>query len=311
MRVDYAQRFYNFVSEKRPEYKVLGQYISSDTKILIEHLICGHTWMVRPHDFKDKLSNCPVCSEKIKLENTRKVNSEAFYTYVSKYRPQYEVLSTYTNNSTKLVIKHKFCGHEWEATPNAFKDAGTSCPHCVGKLKITTQEFSNWIKLNRPEYSLLTAYVNTDTKVKLLHNCCGYTWHVTPHDFKSGSNCPKCSRKRTYSTASITQLSDVSSKLNISIQHAKNGEEFKIPGTRYKADGYCKETNTIFEYHGIAYHGGYDPRRNILVSAILGKSPEELFKATVHRMNTIIAKGFKLFYVFDIDYTDNYLGDYY
>ena len=27
-------------------------------------------------------------------------------------------------------------------------------------------------------------------------------------------------------------------------------ENIKIPETNYKADGYCKETNTIFEYDG-------------------------------------------------------------
>jgi G:T-mismatch repair DNA endonuclease (very short patch repair protein) len=47
---------------------------------------------------------------------------------------------------------------------------------------------------------------------------------------------------------------------NIKIQHATNGDgEFKIPGTRYSADGYCEESNTVFEFHGDYWHG--NPRR--------------------------------------------------
>ena len=45
---------------------------------------------------------------------------------------------------------------------------------------------------------------------------------------------------------------------NVNIQHAENGGEFLIPTTKYKADGYCKETNTIYEMNGAFYHS--DPR---------------------------------------------------
>ena len=34
---------------------------------------------------------------------------------------------------------------------------------------------------------------------------------------------------------------------NIYIQHALNTGEFKIISTKWKADGYCKETNTIYQ----------------------------------------------------------------
>ncbi len=41
----------------------------------------------------------------------------------------------------------------------------------------------------------------------------------------------------------------------IYIQYALNDGEYQIPGTRYKADGYCSETNTIYEFHGDYWHG--------------------------------------------------------
>ena len=42
---------------------------------------------------------------------------------------------------------------------------------------------------------------------------------------------------------------------NIYIQHAINDKEYLIEGTRYHADGFCKDTNTIYEFHGDYWHG--------------------------------------------------------
>ena len=40
----------------------------------------------------------------------------------------------------------------------------------------------------------------------------------------------------------------VSAKEGVTIQHARNEGEFKVGN--FKADGYCRETNTIYEFHG-------------------------------------------------------------
>ena len=58
-----------------------------------------------------------------------------------------------------------------------------------------------------------------------------------------------------YSKASIQWLEWMARVNNITIQHALNTGEKSIPGTHYKLDGYSKETNTEFEYHGCVTHG--------------------------------------------------------
>ena len=58
-----------------------------------------------------------------------------------------------------------------------------------------------------------------------------------------------------YSKASIQWLEWMAHVNNITIQHALNTREKSIPGRCYKLDGYCKETNTAFEYHGCVTHG--------------------------------------------------------
>lgn len=53
----------------------------------------------------------------------------------------------------------------------------------------------------------------------------------------------------------IAWLNYLSKQNNIHIQHAMNYGEYKIPNTRYRVDGYCKETNTIYQFHGDFFHG--------------------------------------------------------
>ena len=68
----------------------------------------------------------------------------------------------------------------------------------------------------------------------------------------------------TYSFKSIKWMKYLESTNYIKIQHALNGKEVKIKinGQIYKVDGYCKETNTIYQFHGCYFHGCkecYDP----------------------------------------------------
>ena len=57
----------------------------------------------------------------------------------------------------------------------------------------------------------------------------------------------------TYSQKSISWLNYLSKRNGFKIQHALNGGEYRIDGM--KVDGYCKETNTVYEFQGCFWHG--------------------------------------------------------
>ena len=62
------------------------------------------------------------------------------------------------------------------------------------------------------------------------------------------------SSKEKYSEKSIHWLEWLSKKVGIKIQHALNRREAKIKGIG-KVDGFCEETNTVYEFHGCFWHG--------------------------------------------------------
>lgn len=98
------------------------------------------------------------------------------------------------------------------------------------------------------------------------------------------------------SSECIKWLNDISKAEDIYIQHAGNVGEFRIPGTYYRVDGYCKQTNTIYEFHGDAWHGNPSkfnpdqkchPKDKIITSI-------ELYNKTISRENHIRELGYNL-----------------
>jgi hypothetical protein len=58
---------------------------------------------------------------------------------------------------------------------------------------------------------------------------------------------------QNYSFKSFSWLKFIAEKNKIFIRHARNGGEYKLGN--HSLDGYCQETNTVYEFHGCFYHG--------------------------------------------------------
>ena len=92
---------------------------------------------------------------------------------------------------------------------------------------------------------------------------------------------------------SINWLKFCEKYYNIIIIHAENSGEYDIPNSRYKADGYCKETNTIFEFHGSRWHG--DPLLYNKNSTIFfGTNYGVLYENTIKKETFIKDNGYNL-----------------
>ena len=137
---------------------------------------------------------------------------------------------------------------------------GCSCPKCgieknANNNRTTKEEFiekANKIHNFKYDYSNVV-YVNNTTKVII--NCSEHgDFKQSPVCHLKNQGCKICNPRR-YSKKQILWLNFISKLNNIYIQHAENEGEFLVPGTKFLADGYCKETNTIYEFHGDYWHG--------------------------------------------------------
>ena len=96
-------------------------------------------------------------------------------------------------------------------------------------------------------------YINNTSKIIIICKKHG-EFQQTPQGHLSGRGCIKCA-KCGWSKSQIKYLDFISKYENIFIHHALNSVEYKIPNTNYKCDGFCKENNTVYEFHGDLWHG--------------------------------------------------------
>ena len=166
-------------------HKLLSEYVNNSTKVLID-FNCGHeSHWIKPNHYKRGVG-CPKCAGKCPEQA-----KEDFMSLINKNR--HKLLSEYVDASTKVLIDYN-CGHEphW-ITPNSYKK-GVRCPKCSGNCPEQAKEdFMNMI--NKNNHSLLSEYVDTQTKVLINFNC-GHEAHwIKPNSYKNGVRCPKCKNK--------------------------------------------------------------------------------------------------------------------
>ncbi|MGI0076360.1 MAG: DUF7487 domain-containing protein [Nitrosopumilaceae archaeon] len=96
----------------------------------------------------------------------------------------------------------------------------------------------------------------------------------------------------------ILWLEFIQKQQNMFVQHAQNLGEYTIPNTRIKVDGYCKETNTIYEFYGDLYHGNpiiFEPNYKMFIYKTAG----ELYQKTIERENKIKELGYNLVIIWE------------
>ena len=165
-----------------------------------------------------------------------------------------------------------------------------------------TEQFIEKAKLihgDKYDYSKVD-YINCSTKVIIICKTHG-DFLQTPKCHLKGHGCHKCCNI-IYSKMQIVWLNFHSKFHNINIQHALNDGEFLIPNTRYKADGYCKETNTIYEFHGDYWHGNPKIYKGDEINKKTNCSFKELYEKTLIKENKIKELGYNLKTIWENDW---------
>lgn len=109
-----------------------------------------------------------------------------------------------------------------------------------------------------------------------------------------------------FSQMALQWLDSVSKDTGCDIQHALNGGEYRVPGTRYKADGFCRKTNTIYEFNGDVWHGNPavflpESRPNPYTAA----TAEQLYNNTIRKREILESMGYNVVWMWEHDWVKN------
>lgn len=206
----------------------------------------------------------------------------------------------YVNMNTKVIIKCPIHGN-FEQLPTGHMKQG--CRDCGiknaadGKRKTPKQFIKEARQIHGDKYDYsLVVYNNSETPVSIICDIHGL-FNKIPNDHIRGSGCAHCARqksRKTYSKAAIDWIESISKKSNIDIEHAENGGEHSIKNSRYRADGYCAKTNTVYEYNGCIYHGCRKCFNQNEINGIAKKPNKELYARTLKKQKFIKDQGYKL-----------------
>ena len=263
--------------KRNDEYELLEEYKNSYSKILVRHKACGYEWKVNPMSLLHGRSSCPKCSNHLlSFSEVSDILKNKNISIVSEK-------NEYKNMNSVLFFKCDKCGYTWKTKLSNIIYNNTGCVNCVNiKKRKTPEQFKiefdniNKTKFNN-EYELLSDYVNSNTKIKILHKPCGNISEKLPFDFLSGKGCSKCNNNLTNS-----------SLLNINID-AENGiKEFIINLGLNISDSNEKL---------------YIPNKNLEISIL--KLNQNNMNSSKNKMNAANKKGIRLIQIFEDEYYEH------
>ena len=189
--------------------------------------------------------------------------------------------------------------------------AGCGCLKCASekwasKKRHTKESFSeksNEIHKGKYDYSETRYGKNNREKVVIKCRIHGNFTQLSKHHM-GGRGCPKCANAG-FSKMACGWLDEIARTRNIIIEHALNSGEKRISiptGKTVNLDGFCKETNTVFEFHGCIWHGCLYCFQRSFENPKNKKTMKDLYKQTKLREESITALGYNLEVIWECEY---------
>jgi len=267
------------------------QYVNARSKVII---ICNEHGEFNQIPGSHILGcECPKCASNWQYSTSEWI-VKAEIIHENKY--DYSEVN-YSNNKNKVIIICKTHG-KFKQNPGSHLQ-GSQCPKCEGGVGHTNVEFiENAIKKHGDIYDYSKVdYINQSTHIIIICKKHG-EFKQSPSNHLSGKGCYHCSLAG-YSKKSIKCLDYIAKHDGIHIMHAVNGGEFKIPNTKFKADGYCQKINTIFEFHGCFYHGCRECFDENDTNPVSHKTFKLLYDNTMARELVIKNNGYRLITIWE------------
>lgn len=264
---------------------------------------CDRSFSTTPErHFRRADGDCATCAQvATKLTATERFVEKARKMHGDLY--SYKKVD-YIGARADVIIGCRTCRSWFKQTP-AQHLRGRGCRKCGGGERSTTEAFiAKARKVHGESYDYSKVeYHTAREKVEIICRECDVSFMQIPNSHLNGSGCPHCCRPHAHSKLSIKWLEYEAKKRGIKIKHARNGGEFQIPGTRYRADGYHAKSNTVFEFYGDIFHGNpkrYKPssRPNPYTTKTAGK----LYKETMEREELLRGLGYTVMSMWQSDF---------
>lgn len=275
---------------------------------------CGcHIYDMSIHDRTTKRvagtnRGCPFCSGKRTCVHnnafTQNLNISKEWDYTKNIKSPNDYVPF--SHAEVFLICPKDKSHQWKTNLITRNNGYSACPECqIANYNLLTEFPHLKEEWDYGMNDMLPETFSPHSAKKAWWRCKKNNEHSWEAAIQSRTNeratgCPICFT-HGYSKMQIKWLNNISEKENINIIHAENEGEYYITDVG-KVDGYCKETNTVYEFHGDFYHGNPIKYNREDVNDKLSKTYGELYDKTLARDFLIISKGYKLITMWEHDF---------
>jgi len=270
--------------------EVKGEYTGKDNPIECKCPL-GHICYPSPSTMRQQQGMCRICAG-----NDPKTSEQNFRNKIIECKG--ELIGEYIRSGTPVECKCEK-GHICNIRPgNIINLYHIPCKICAG-LDPKIAEANFIFNITELGGEVIGEYINSKSKVLCIckneHIC-----YPDPSHISQGRNmCLTCSQNG-YSQAQISWLNYIQDEEKINIRHAENGGEFKIG--KYKVDGYCEDTKTVYEFHGDFWHGNPKFYEHTDTNPVNKKTFGELLKATLHKEMSIRRSGYNYICIWEYEW---------
>ena len=107
-----------------------------------------------------------------------------------------------------------------------------------------------------------------------------------------------------HSKVSIEWLTWCIQEQSQDIQHARNAGEYRIPGTHFHADGYCHDTQTVYEFQGCFTHGcpTCHPNRHEKHVRHYNRTMQDMYEISQHKVQQLREQGYTVTQIWECEW---------
>lgn len=208
----------------------------------------------------------------------------------------------YVNDSTPIIVVCYEHG-PFSQIPNNHIGKKSGCVECAGLKRKTTEQFiAEAIAKHGEAYDYSeSVYTNALTKLTIICHAHGPFQQTPASHTWMGTGCPDCAQLG-HSKIANQWLSEIELSQGIVIQRTGSGKEFTIPGTRFRADGYHAESNTIYEFYGDYWHGNPHKYESHKFNPSAQMTYGTLYERTMKREQQIRELGYNVVTMWESEY---------
>lgn len=246
--------FVALLKDINPDLEVISPYDGSKSKIKVRCLKCCHEYESYPSNLLHGYG-CMQCYKQGRFRTKEELIADVF-----KLNKNITVQDDYVNGKTHCSFKCNKCGYVIRILPNNFLSKGCECPKCNGNIKMSPDEYCDFIS-SVSDVVVLGKYENV--KLPIEYGCCkcNKTWTEMPEVFAARNyTCKYCETVRSRLELKIRRFLE---DRHIDFQEQKKFDGLLgVGGRSLSFDFFIPSMNVLIEAQGkqhftpISFFGG-------------------------------------------------------